>query len=91
MGISSSSAIMQACNAPAPPATTMGNSRASSPRLTVISRTPWAMLLLITRYMPAAAASTAMPMGVAITVSMARRAAVASSGMRPPAKNAGSR
>ena len=80
---------MQACSAPAPPATTRGNSRGSSPRSTVISRTPCAMLVLMTRYMPAAACSTSRSSGCAMRVSMALRAAAGSSSEAPAGEELG--
>ena len=78
--------MTQECSGPAPPATTSGNSRGSLPRSMVTSRTPCAMLVQATRYMPAAAASTVMPSGAAMFLAMASRAVFASSLMRPPAK-----
>jgi hypothetical protein len=85
-GISSSSQIRQEWIGPAPPAGMKGNSRGSKPRLMVTSRTPCAMLLQATRYMPAAASSMLRPIGLAMCVSMALRAAATSSFIFPPAK-----
>jgi hypothetical protein len=85
-GISSSLAMRHECIGPAPPAAIIGNSRGSKPRLIVTSRTPWAMLLHTTRYMPAAASSTERFMGRAMCSSIERRAAAASSFILPPAK-----
>src|SRR5215208_1485232 len=74
-GISSSLQIRQPWIGPAPPPGISGNSRGSKPRLIVTSRTPCAMLLQATRYMPAAACSIDRPIGLAMCSSMARRAA----------------
>ena len=90
-GISSSWQIRHAWMGPAPPAGMIGNSRGSNPRLIVTSRTPCAMLLHATRYIPAAASSIVRPMGRAMCVSMAARAAATSNFILPPAKNSGSR
>ena len=90
-GISSSWQMRQEWIGPAPPAGMKGNSRGSKPRLMVTSRTPCAMLLQATRYMPAAASSTERPIGLAMCSSMAWRAAATSSCILPPAKKPGSR
>ena len=87
----SSRAIIAAWIAPAPPAQISGHSRGSWPRSTEISRIADAMLTFITRYIPAAAATTSSPSGSAMSRSTAARAASTSSFIRPPAKKSAER
>ena len=54
-------AISVACNPAAPPNANSAKRRGSTPRRTETSRTPSAMFVLMTRWMPRAAASRSMP------------------------------
>jgi hypothetical protein len=88
--ISRSRATSVMCSPAAPPKATSANWRGSTPRRTETILIPSAMLVLTTRVMPSAARSAVVPSCVA-TWSMAARAALASSRMRPPRKLPGSR
>ena len=88
--IPSSVAIEHACIGPAPPKETSAKRRGSWPRATETTRKARTIVAFAILTIAAAASSTPKPSGLATWSSIARRAADASSPMRPPRKRAGS-